>query len=75
MIKIKLIKSNPYQIVWRDHFTEESAVSEDCIITSLGFFVKESKGFYHFARSEYDGEYDTVVAIIKSQILSIKELT
>ena len=75
MVKIKLIKFNPYLIVWRDHFTEDALASDDCIITSLGFFIKESKGFYHFARSEHDEEYDTVVAIIKSQILSIKELS
>jgi hypothetical protein len=75
VIKLKPKKGDPYLVVWRDHFTEESAVSEDYIITSLGFFVREYKGFYTFARSHHDGEYDTVVSIIKSQVLSIKELS
>jgi len=59
-----------YIIEWRDHFETGDGNCEDCVMESIGFFVRSNEHFSFFARTLVDNdEPHHVLAIITKEIL------
>ena len=68
-------------IEWRDHFSTDGffdltleELEDEVILNSLGFFMKEDKNYYHFARTLGTDTCADLMSILKKQIITLKEI-
>lgn len=78
---ISLVRNKPYLFRWRDHFSTEGFfesgnvdVEEEVVFNSVGFFVKEDKNYYHFARTMGVDMYADMMSVLKSNTLEVHPL-
>ena len=69
-------------IEWRDHFSTDGffdltleELEDEVILNSLGFFMKEDKNYYHFARTLGQDTCADLMSILKKQIITLKEIS
>ena len=77
-----MIKHDIYEITWRDHFSTEGFfakqnvdIQEEMMFTSVGYYIKEDKNYYHIARTHGEDDYADIMSIMKKNITKIRELT
>lgn len=77
-----LNKNKMYKIKWRDHYSTEGwfnpddpEIEDEVVLISVGFFIKEDKHYYHFARTVGEDTCADMMSIIREQVINMEEIT
>ena len=77
-----LDKNKMYLIKWRDHYfttgffdLDDPEIVDEVVLTSVGFFIKEDKHYYHFAQTVGEDICAEIMSIIREQVITIREVT
>lgn len=80
---MKLELNKAYLVTWRDHFSTEGffredleGLSEDMVMSTVGFFVQEDEHYIRLARTIVNGhgQYGDIMSIAKTLLLTYQDI-